>query len=96
MCPRRLLLLRYQRFRFISVPQDPRGNLLRQWLAANSRLGIVSREFELSGDPPLGDWTIAATSNVSQVMEQAAMRTTPQNPGSPQEAEVSFGKVRVV
>ncbi|XP_040925580.1 CD109 antigen isoform X2 [Betta splendens] len=42
---------------------DPRGNLLRQWLAANADLGVVSREFELSENPPLGDWTIVATSN---------------------------------
>lgn len=49
--------------------QDPRGNLLRQWLAANSNLGVVSIEFQLSENPPLGEWTIDATSNVSQLME---------------------------
>nr|XP_020475101.1 CD109 antigen-like [Monopterus albus] len=46
--------------------KDPRGNLLRQWLAADSVLGVVSREFELSDNPPLGEWTIVTTvSNVS-------------------------------
>lgn len=46
--------------------QDPRGNLLRQWLAANSNLGVVSLEFELSENPPLGEWTIVAASDVSE------------------------------
>uniref|UniRef100_A0A3Q3JNE8 Uncharacterized protein n=1 Tax=Monopterus albus TaxID=43700 RepID=A0A3Q3JNE8_MONAL len=45
--------------------KDPRGNLLRQWLAADSVLGVVSREFELSDNPPLGEWTIVTTVSVS-------------------------------
>lgn len=45
--------------------QDPRGNLLRQWLAADSVLGVVSKEFQLSENPPLGEWTIVTTVNVS-------------------------------
>uniref|UniRef100_A0A7N6BLX1 CD109 molecule n=1 Tax=Anabas testudineus TaxID=64144 RepID=A0A7N6BLX1_ANATE len=47
------------------IIKDPRGNLLRQWLAADSNLGVVSKEFQLSENPPLGEWTIVATSNVS-------------------------------
>ncbi|XP_035764844.1 CD109 antigen [Neolamprologus brichardi] len=43
------------------IIRDPRGNLLRQWLAADSVLGIVSKEFQLSENPPLGQWTIIAT-----------------------------------
>uniref|UniRef100_A0A7N6ADL5 CD109 molecule n=1 Tax=Anabas testudineus TaxID=64144 RepID=A0A7N6ADL5_ANATE len=49
------------------IIKDPRGNLLRQWLAADSNLGVVSKEFQLSENPPLGEWTIVATSNVSFV-----------------------------
>ncbi|XP_026197655.1 CD109 antigen [Anabas testudineus] len=45
------------------IIKDPRGNLLRQWLAADSNLGVVSKEFQLSENPPLGEWTIVATSN---------------------------------
>ncbi|XP_060947396.1 CD109 antigen [Limanda limanda] len=40
---------------------DPRGNLLRQWLSVDSVLGVVSTEFQLSENPPLGEWTIGAT-----------------------------------
>ncbi|XP_039872775.1 CD109 antigen-like [Simochromis diagramma] len=43
------------------IIRDPRGNLLRQWLAADSVLGVVSKEFQLSENPPLGQWTIIAT-----------------------------------
>lgn len=45
--------------------QDPRGNIIRQWLAMQSNLGIVSKEFQLSQNPPLGAWTIMTTVNVS-------------------------------
>lgn len=41
--------------------KDPGGNLLRQWLSAESVLGLTSIEFQLSQNPPLGDWTIEAT-----------------------------------
>ncbi|XP_013766202.1 CD109 antigen [Pundamilia nyererei] len=47
------------------IIRDPRGNLLRQWLAADSVLGVVSKEFQLSENPPLGQWTIIATVKVS-------------------------------
>ncbi|XP_061609480.1 CD109 antigen isoform X1 [Phyllopteryx taeniolatus] len=40
--------------------KDPRGNLLRQWRAAQAVLGVLSREFRLSEEPPLGQWTISA------------------------------------
>ncbi|XP_062266931.1 CD109 antigen isoform X1 [Platichthys flesus] len=40
---------------------DPRGNLLRQWLSMDGVLGVVSTEFQLSENPPLGEWTIGAT-----------------------------------
>ncbi|XP_072218989.1 CD109 antigen [Leuresthes tenuis] len=38
--------------------RDPRGNLLRQWLDEDSVLGVVSKEFQLSENPPLGQWVI--------------------------------------
>ncbi|KAM7395893.1 hypothetical protein PAMA_007252 [Pampus argenteus] len=46
------------------VINDPRGNLLRQWLSLDSVLGVVSKEFQLSENPPLGEWTIVATVNI--------------------------------
>uniref|UniRef100_UPI0037E8B219 CD109 antigen n=1 Tax=Semicossyphus pulcher TaxID=241346 RepID=UPI0037E8B219 len=48
------------------VIRDPRGNLLRQWLAVDGVLGVVSKEFELSENPPLGEWSIStAVSGIS-------------------------------
>ncbi|XP_054475011.1 CD109 antigen [Anoplopoma fimbria] len=41
--------------------RDPRGNLLRQWPSLDSVLGVVSKEYQLSESPPLGEWTIVAT-----------------------------------
>lgn len=48
--------------------QDPRGNLLRQWLSVIPVLGVVSTEFQLSENPPLGTWTIMTTVSVSDGM----------------------------
>uniref|UniRef100_A0A3Q0SE27 CD109 molecule n=1 Tax=Amphilophus citrinellus TaxID=61819 RepID=A0A3Q0SE27_AMPCI len=47
------------------IIRDPRGNLLRQWPAADSVLGVVSKEYLLSENPPLGQWTIVTTVKVS-------------------------------
>ncbi|XP_038161295.1 CD109 antigen [Cyprinodon tularosa] len=41
--------------------RDPRGNLVRQWLDEVAVLGVVSTEFQLSENPPLGEWSIIAT-----------------------------------
>ncbi|XP_023147319.3 CD109 antigen [Amphiprion ocellaris] len=41
--------------------RNPRGYLIRQWLAADSVLGVISKEFDLSDNPPLGVWSITAT-----------------------------------
>ncbi|XP_043962935.1 CD109 antigen isoform X3 [Gambusia affinis] len=41
--------------------RDPRGSLLRQWLDKDGVLGVVSTEFQLSENPPLGEWSIMAT-----------------------------------
>uniref|UniRef100_W5NJS4 CD109 molecule n=1 Tax=Lepisosteus oculatus TaxID=7918 RepID=W5NJS4_LEPOC len=43
--------------------QDPQGNLIQQWLSLDSRLGVVSQEFHLSENPPLGTWSIEASGN---------------------------------
>ncbi|XP_068610239.1 CD109 antigen [Brachionichthys hirsutus] len=45
------------------VIKDPKGNRLRQWLNVTSTLGAVSRWFQLSQNPPLGQWTIIAIVN---------------------------------
>ncbi|XP_069052824.1 CD109 antigen [Lepisosteus oculatus] len=43
--------------------KDPQGNLIQQWLSLDSRLGVVSQEFHLSENPPLGTWSIEASGN---------------------------------
>ncbi|XP_066532252.1 CD109 antigen [Hoplias malabaricus] len=42
---------------------DPRRNIVHQWLSVETVLGTVSREFQLSENPPLGQWTIVASVN---------------------------------
>lgn len=53
------------RLQSLSLIQDPKGNLVRQWLSLDGVLGVASKEFQLSENPPLGEWTILATVNVS-------------------------------
>ncbi|CAL8395362.1 unnamed protein product [Arctogadus glacialis] len=43
------------------VVKDPRGNVIRQWLALNATRGVVSQELQLSDHPPLGRWTVHTT-----------------------------------
>lgn len=50
---------------FVFSWQDPQGNFIEQWLSIDSHLGVVSKEFQLSDNPPLGSWTIEATVDVS-------------------------------
>ncbi|XP_067150922.1 CD109 antigen [Apteryx mantelli] len=38
--------------------RDPRKNLIQQWLLEEGDLGVVSKKFQLSVNPPLGDWSI--------------------------------------
>ncbi|XP_057209891.1 CD109 antigen isoform X2 [Triplophysa rosa] len=40
--------------------QDPRGNMIRQWLSVNAVLGAVSEELILSQNPSRGHWSIIA------------------------------------
>ncbi|KPP73366.1 CD109 antigen-like, partial [Scleropages formosus] len=47
------------------VIKDPKGHMIQRWLSLDSFLGVVSKEFQLSENPPLGMWTIeASTINV--------------------------------
>ncbi|XP_019352416.1 CD109 antigen isoform X3 [Alligator mississippiensis] len=43
--------------------RDPRGNLIQQWLSEKGDLGVVSKNFQLSTSPPLGDWSIQVQEN---------------------------------
>ncbi|XP_016415433.1 CD109 antigen-like [Sinocyclocheilus rhinocerous] len=43
--------------------KDPKGNLIRQWLSVDGFLGVVSKELNLSQNPPLGPWKIVAGIN---------------------------------
>ncbi|KAG7316435.1 hypothetical protein KOW79_019976 [Hemibagrus wyckioides] len=45
------------------IIMDPRENLIRQWLAVDTVLGEMAKEFQLSQNPPLGVWKIIATVN---------------------------------
>ncbi|XP_077343504.1 CD109 antigen-like [Lithobates pipiens] len=37
---------------------DPHGNLLEQWMEEEAELGVSLKSFQLSDNPPLGDWSI--------------------------------------
>ncbi|KAI4793124.1 hypothetical protein KUCAC02_032919 [Chaenocephalus aceratus] len=54
---------RYTNTRCDKQSRTPGGNLLRQWLDVEGVLGVVSTEFQLSENPPLGQWCIVATIN---------------------------------
>ncbi|NXN92969.1 CD109 protein, partial [Rhinopomastus cyanomelas] len=43
--------------------RDPRKKLIQQWLMEEGDLGIVSKEFQLSMNPPLGDWSMEVEVN---------------------------------
>ncbi|XP_026913198.1 CD109 antigen isoform X1 [Acinonyx jubatus] len=43
--------------------KDPKSNLIQQWLSEQSDLGIVSKTFQLSSHPILGDWSIQVQVN---------------------------------
>ncbi|XP_009293270.1 CD109 antigen isoform X2 [Danio rerio] len=50
--------------------RDPRGNMIRQWLAVDSFLGVISKELNISQNPPLGSWKI--TAGVNDVIHERA------------------------
>ncbi|KAG9283112.1 CD109 antigen isoform X1 [Astyanax mexicanus] len=43
------------------VIMDPKRNMVHQWLSVETSVGTASREFQLSDNPPLGNWVIAAS-----------------------------------
>lgn len=55
-------LFNIQHYFFI---QDPRRNLIQQWLVQNGKLGKITKQFKISKFPVLGDWSIHVQVNVS-------------------------------
>uniref|UniRef100_A0A7N5KKP0 CD109 molecule n=1 Tax=Ailuropoda melanoleuca TaxID=9646 RepID=A0A7N5KKP0_AILME len=51
-----------------SYPSDPKSNLIQQWLSEQSDLGVVSKTFQLSSHPILGDWSIQVQVNYQYFM----------------------------
>lgn len=43
--------------------KDPKSNLIQQWFSQQGDLGVVSKTFQLSSDPILGDWSIQVQVN---------------------------------
>ncbi|XP_064020132.1 CD109 antigen [Pogoniulus pusillus] len=43
--------------------RDPGKKLIQQWLMEEGDLGVVSKKFQLSMNPPLGDWSIEVEVN---------------------------------
>ncbi|XP_036890205.1 CD109 antigen [Sturnira hondurensis] len=43
--------------------KDPKSNLIQQWLSEKGDLGVVSKTFQLSSHPILGDWSIQVQVN---------------------------------
>uniref|UniRef100_A0A8D2CPP0 CD109 molecule n=1 Tax=Sciurus vulgaris TaxID=55149 RepID=A0A8D2CPP0_SCIVU len=50
-------------FRTLTLPADPKSNLIQQWLSQQSELGVISKTFQLSSHPILGDWSIQVQVN---------------------------------
>ncbi|XP_036398075.1 CD109 antigen-like [Megalops cyprinoides] len=43
--------------------KDPKRNVIQQWLSLDGFMGVVTTEFSLVTNPPLGIWTIEAWAN---------------------------------
>uniref|UniRef100_A0A5F9CFX8 CD109 molecule n=1 Tax=Oryctolagus cuniculus TaxID=9986 RepID=A0A5F9CFX8_RABIT len=50
-------------FRTLTLPSDPKSNLIQQWLSQQNDLGVVSKTFQLSSHPIVGDWSIQVQVN---------------------------------
>ncbi|XP_067901811.1 CD109 antigen [Heterodontus francisci] len=48
------------------IIRSPRRSVIQQWLELETTLGVVSKEFALSPNSPLGNWHIQVTSNGEQ------------------------------
>ncbi|XP_029425724.1 CD109 antigen, partial [Nannospalax galili] len=46
--------------------KDPKSNLIQQWLFQQGDLGVISKTFQLSSHPILGDWSIQVQVNDQQ------------------------------
>ncbi|EGW06594.1 CD109 antigen isoform X1 [Cricetulus griseus] len=46
--------------------KDPKSNLIQQWFFQQGDLGVVSKTFQLSSNPILGDWSIQVQVNDQQ------------------------------
>ncbi|XP_028642176.1 CD109 antigen [Grammomys surdaster] len=46
--------------------KDPRSNVIQQWFSEEGDLGVVSKTFQLSSHPILGDWSIQVQVNDQQ------------------------------
>ncbi|XDB53570.1 hypothetical protein AB1E18_007088 [Capra hircus] len=55
--------------------KDPKSNLIQQWLSEKSDLGVVSKTFQLSSHPILGDWSIQVQVNVILPKFEVALQT---------------------
>ncbi|XP_027197274.2 thioester-containing protein 2 isoform X1 [Dermatophagoides pteronyssinus] len=50
--------------------KDPKDNLIKQWKRIFTHRGVVSEQFALSDQPPLGDWTISVEVAGGQKLEK--------------------------
>ncbi|GAB1294474.1 CD109 antigen [Apodemus speciosus] len=46
--------------------KDPKSNVIQQWFSQEGDLGVVSKTFQLSSHPVLGDWSIQVQVNDQQ------------------------------
>ncbi|XP_005073815.1 CD109 antigen isoform X1 [Mesocricetus auratus] len=46
--------------------KDPKSNLIQQWFSQKGDLGVISKTFQLSSHPILGDWSIQVQVNDQQ------------------------------
>ncbi|KAH0519833.1 CD109 antigen [Microtus ochrogaster] len=44
--------------------KDPKSNMIQQWFSQQGDLGVISKTFQLSSHPMLGDWSIQVQVNM--------------------------------